>query len=170
MGTSRIYFVDRYQEFSIYDVDFTPIPTVDQKPPAIAGIHFFGIVQYIGNDRTEDWTEFYAALFGFAVLPNAHRFGILPKGRILRSPCESFFVQLIEPEPGVLDIEDDECLQRIGLGAADVPVAIEALRGRGVEFFSSGGPERDARGALSRTVMGSVSFELVHNVRDSAPG
>lgn len=170
VGTSRIYFVDRYQEFSIYDVDFTPIPTVDQKPPAIAGIYFFGIVQYIGNDRTEDWTEFYAALFGFAVLPDAHRFGILPKGRILRSPCESFFVQLIEPEPSVLDIEDDECLQRIGLGAADVPVAIEALRGRGVEFFSSGGPERDARGALSRTVMGSVSFELVHNVRDSAPG
>ena len=46
--------------------------------------------------------------------------------------------------------------------------AIEALRGRGVEFVSSGGPERDARGALTRTVMGSVSFELVHNVRAGA--
>ena len=54
VGTSRIYFVDRHKEFSIYDVDFTPIPTVDQRPPAIAGLHFFGIVQYIGNDRTED--------------------------------------------------------------------------------------------------------------------
>jgi 4-hydroxyphenylpyruvate dioxygenase len=170
VGTSRIYFVDRYREFSIYDVDFTPIPTVDQKPPAVAGMHFFGIVQYIGNDRTEDWTEFYAVLLGFAVLPDAQRFGILPKGRILRSPCDSFFVQLIEPEPGVLDVEDDECLQRIGLGAADVPAAIEALRGRGVEFVSSGGPERDARGALTRTMMGSVSFELVHNVRAGAQG
>ncbi len=168
VGTSRIYFVDRYREFSIYDVDFTPIPTVDQKPPAVAGLHFFGIVQYIGNDRTEDWTEFYAALLGFTVLPDAQRFGILPKGRILQSPCDSFFVQLIEPEPGVLDVEDDECLQRVGLGAADVPAAIEALRGRGVEFVSSGGPERDARGALTRTVMGSVSFELVHNVRAGA--
>ncbi|MCP5280026.1 MAG: 4-hydroxyphenylpyruvate dioxygenase [Rhodoferax sp.] len=170
VGTSRIYFVDRYREFSIYDVDFTPIPTVDQKPPAVAGLHFFGIVQYIGNDRTEDWTEFYAALLGFTVLPDAQRFGILPKGRILQSPCDSFFVQLIEPEPGVLDVEDDECLQRVGLGAADVPAAIEALRGRGVEFVSSGGPERDARGALTRTVMGSVSFELVHNVRAGAQG
>lgn len=170
VGTSRIYFVDRYREFSIYDVDFTPIPTVDQKPPAVAGLHFFGIVQYIGNDRTEDWTEFYAALLGFTVLPDAQRFGILPKGRILQSPCDSFFLQLIEPEPGVLDVEDDECLQRIGLGAADVPAAIEALRGRGVEFVSSGGPERDARGALTRTMMGSVTFELVHNVRAGAPG
>src|SRR5690606_19632602 len=74
VGTSRIYFVDRYREFSIYDVDFTPIPTVDQHPPAIAGLHFFGIVQYIGNDRTDDWTEFYASLFGFHVLPDALRF------------------------------------------------------------------------------------------------
>ena len=26
VGTSRIYFVDRYKEFSIYEVDFTAIP------------------------------------------------------------------------------------------------------------------------------------------------
>jgi len=169
-GTSRIYFVDRYQEFSIYDVDFTPIPTVEQHPDAIAGMHVFGIVQYIGNDRTEDWTEFYTALFGFVMLPDAQRFGILPKGRILQSPCMSFFLQLIEPEPGVLDVEDDECLQRIGLGVPDVPVAIAALRARGVEFVASGGTERDARGALTRTMMGSVTFELVHNPRAVALG
>lgn len=170
VGTSRIYFVDRYKEFSIYDVDFTAIPTVDQQPPAIAGMHFFGIVQYIGNDRTEDWTEFYAALFGFSVLPDEQRFGILPKGRILQSPCNSFFVQLIEPEPGVLDVEDDECLQRIGLGTPDVPAAVEALRARGVEFVRSGAAPLDQRGALTRSMMGGVTFELVHNARASAQG
>ena len=63
----------------------------------------------------------------FTCLPDAQRFGILPKGRILQSPCSSFFLQLIEPEPGVLDVEDDECLQRIGLGTPDVPAAVEAL-------------------------------------------
>ncbi|HEY5309585.1 MAG TPA: 4-hydroxyphenylpyruvate dioxygenase, partial [Casimicrobiaceae bacterium] len=62
VGSSRIYFVDRYREFSIYDVDFTPTPTVDPHPPALAGLHWFGVVQYIGNDRTEDWTQFYAQL------------------------------------------------------------------------------------------------------------
>ena len=30
-------------------------------------------------------------------LPNDVRFGILPKGRILRSPCRTFYLQLIEP-------------------------------------------------------------------------
>src|SRR5512147_1412891 len=37
VGESLIYFVDRYREFSIYDVDFRPIPTVEPHPPAIAG-------------------------------------------------------------------------------------------------------------------------------------
>jgi 4-hydroxyphenylpyruvate dioxygenase len=165
VGTSRIYFVDRHKEFSIYDVDFTPIPTVDQRPPAIAGLHFFGIVQYIGNYRTEDWTEFYSALFGFSPLPAEERFGILPKGRILRSPCGTFYLQLIEPEPGVLDVEDDECLHRIGLGTPDVPATVALLRQRGVEFVASKGVELEGRGALTRTVMGSVMFELVHDDR-----
>jgi 4-hydroxyphenylpyruvate dioxygenase len=176
VGTSRIYFVDRHREFSIYDVDFTPIPTVDQRPPAVAGLHFFGIVQYIGNDRTEDWTEFYSALFGFTALPAEERFGILPKGRILRSPHNnevgdtsgSFYLQLIEPEPGVLDVEDDECLQRMGLGTPDVPATVAQLRARGVEFLASKGADADARGALTRTVMGSVMFELVHHEKASA--
>jgi 4-hydroxyphenylpyruvate dioxygenase len=57
VGSSRIYFVDRYRDFSIYDVDFTLIPTVDPRPPALAGMRWFGIVQYIGSDRMEDWTE-----------------------------------------------------------------------------------------------------------------
>ena len=34
VGASRIYFVDRWKEFSIYDVDFVPIPTVNPRPPA----------------------------------------------------------------------------------------------------------------------------------------
>ena len=170
VGTSRIYFVDRHKEFSIYDVDFTPIPTIDQKPPALAGLHFFGIVQYIGNDRTEDWTEFYAALFGFSALPAEQRFGILPKGRILQSPCQSFYLQLIEPEPGVLDVEDDECLQRIGLGTPDVPATVAQLRERGVEFVASKGVEADQRGALTRTAMGSVMFELVQDDRTVVRG
>lgn len=76
-GGSHIYFVDRYREFSIYDVDFTLIPTVDPKPPAITGLHFFGVVQHIGRDRTEEWLEFYRELFNFSALPDEQRFGIL---------------------------------------------------------------------------------------------
>jgi len=168
VGKSRIYFVDRYDKFSIYDVDFVPIPTVDQHPPAVAGLHFFGVVQYIGNDRTQDWAEFYRELFGFTEVPAGQRFGVLPKGRILQSPCPAqsrFYVQLIEPEAGVLDVEDDENLQRIALGTADVLATVTELGQRGVEFVQSRGVKTEDRGALTRSWLQSVSFELVHDER-----
>ena len=165
VGMSRIYFVDRYREFSIYDVDFVPIPTVEHAPPALAGLHWFGLVQYIGDGRMEDWTEFYRELFAFDVLPDEQRFGILPKGRILRSPCQSFYWQLIEPDPGNLDVDADERLARVGLGAPDVPAAVRALRARGVEFVEAASLHSDARGALTRTQLGGATFELVHDGR-----
>jgi 4-hydroxyphenylpyruvate dioxygenase len=163
VGASRIYFVDRYREFSIYDVDFVPIPAVEHAPPALAGLHWFGVVQYIGNDRMEDWTEFYSELFAFDVLPDEQRFGILPKGRILRSPCRSFYLQLIEPEPGIVDVEGDESLHRIGLGASDIGAAVRALRARGVEFVEASDLHTEPRGALTKSWLGGVMFELVHD-------
>jgi 4-hydroxyphenylpyruvate dioxygenase len=161
VGASRIYFVDRWQDFSIYDVDFVKIPTVDAKPPALAGLHWFGIVQYIGNERTEDWAEFYRELFGFRDLPDHERFGILPKGRVLQSPCKTFYLQLIEPEPGILDVEGDESLQRVAFGCPDVLAASTALRGRGVEFVESKGVHTGDKGALTKSYLGGVMFELV---------
>ena len=167
VGASRLYFVDRSQDFSIWDVDFVPIPTVDPQPPVLAGLHWFGIVQYIGSDRMDDWAEFYRELFGFDELPDEQRFGILPKGRILRSPCRSFYLQLIEPEPGVDEVASEETLQRMGLGTADVSAAVAALKARGVEFVESGELHSDARGALTTTWLGGVMFELVHDNRES---
>lgn len=164
-GGSRIYFVDRYKEFSIYDVDFVPIPTVDQHPPATAGIHFFGIVQYIGPERTNDWIEFYSELFGTEVIPDEQRFGIMPKGTLLRTPSldpsQRFMLQLVEPPVNVHDA--DEKLQRIGLGVPDVLAAVKALRSLGVEFVETEAAHTEQRGAISKTYLGSVVFELVHS-------
>ena len=165
VGASRLYFVDRYQDFSIYDVDFTLIPTVDPKPPALTGMHWFGVVQYIGNDRMEDWTEFYDELFGFKTLPDDKRYGILPKGRVLQSPCGSFYLQLIEPEPGILDAEGEESLQRVGFGTPDVLATVAALRQRGVGFVESQGVHSETRGALTQSYLGGAMFELVHHAR-----
>jgi 4-hydroxyphenylpyruvate dioxygenase len=165
VGSSRIYFVDRYRDFSIYDVDFTLIPTVDPNPPALTGMRWFGIVQYIGNDRMEDWTEFYSELMGFVPLPDEQRYGVLPKGRILRSPDGSFFLQLIEPKPGILDVEPEESLHRVGLGTPDVLATVNALRERGVTFVESEGVHSDPRGALTQAQLGGVMFELVHDER-----
>jgi 4-hydroxyphenylpyruvate dioxygenase len=159
-GASRLYFIDRWREFSIYDVDFVPVPTVDPVVPAVAGLHWFGVVQYVGPDRSADWCEFYSALFGFNELPADERFGILPKGSVLASPCGTLYLQLIEPDTLVVD-DTGERLQRVALGAPDVPAAVKALRTRGVDFVETDQLHTEVRGALTRPVLGGVMFELV---------
>jgi 4-hydroxyphenylpyruvate dioxygenase len=163
VGESLIYFVDRYDEFSIYDVDFLAIPTVDQHPPALGGLHFFGIVQYIGADRTADWVEFYSQIFGFAPLPDSVRFGILPRGLLLQSPCRGFYLQLIEPDEVARYSPAEEHLQRIGFGTPDVLATVGILQKRGIEFLVSEKVQASERGALTTASLGSVMFELVHD-------
>jgi 4-hydroxyphenylpyruvate dioxygenase len=166
VGSSRLYFVDRHREFSIYDVDFIAIPGVDPQPPALNGLHLFGLVQYIGLDRTADWTAFYGALLGFAELPAGRDFGVLTSGVILASPCGTFFWQLIEPDPDLAGFDHDESLQRVAFGCRDVPATVAMLRGRGVEFVESAhGVRTSERGALTRPQLGGVVFELVHDPR-----
>jgi 4-hydroxyphenylpyruvate dioxygenase len=158
---ARIYFVDRYREFSIYDVDFIPIPTVEPRVPAIGGMGYFGLVQYIGRDRTEDWCEFWRHLFAFTVLPEGERYGILPKGTLLKSPCGTFMIQLVEPEMKALVSDEEELFHRIGFGTPDVPGTVAELRRRGVEFVESAQTHTGARGALTRHYLHSLLFELV---------
>jgi 4-hydroxyphenylpyruvate dioxygenase len=165
VGGSRIYFVDRYREFSIYDVDFLPIPGVERNPPAVAGMHFFGIVQYIGAGRAYDWLEFYQELFGIKAIPDEQRFGIMPAGKLLRAPAlqpaNRFMLQVIEPEADSLDTS--ERLQRIGLGVPDVLAAVRALRALGMEFVETEAAHTERRGAITKTYLGGVVFELVHS-------
>ena len=161
VGESLVYFVDRHDKFSIYDVDFNTIPTVDPHPPALCGLHFFGLVQYVGTDRTADWVAFYSQIFGFTALPNKVRFGIMPKGLLLQSPCRNFFLQLIEPDETARFAPMEEHLQRIGLGTPDVMAAVADLERRGVEFLATEQVHSSERGALTKPLLGSVMFELV---------
>lgn len=160
-GSARFYFIDRWHDYSVFDIDFSPIPTVDMHPPALAGMGYFGVVQYIGADRSDDWTAYFKTLFGFEPIPDDERFGIMPKGKVMRSPCGTFLWQLVEPDPWMYDT-GEERLQRIGIGVPDVPAAVAVLRERGIEFVDAKELHPEDRGALTRPLLGSVAFELVH--------
>jgi len=161
VGESLIYFVDRYRDFSIYDVDFVFQENADPSPPALAGLHWFGVVQAILNDRTADWLDFYENLFGFTELPRGQYFGVLPKGTLLESPCRKFYLQLVEPPEGADEIHWEEGLLRVGLGARDVPAATKALKKRGIVFIDRGPVQPSDKGALTQVYLGGVTFELV---------
>jgi 4-hydroxyphenylpyruvate dioxygenase len=160
VGDSLVYFVDRYRDFSIYDVDFVPLAATEPKPPALSGLHWFGVVQAILGERTRDWMDFYETLFGFSVLPQGRYFGVLPNGTLLESPCHKFYLQLIEPPPESA-VRWEEGLVRVGLGARDLPAAVRALTERGIVFVDRGAVQPSDRGALTRLYLGSVTFELV---------
>ncbi|MGH7301731.1 MAG: 4-hydroxyphenylpyruvate dioxygenase [Candidatus Rokuibacteriota bacterium] len=160
VGDSLVYFVERYRDFSIYDVDFVPLAATEPKPPALAGLHWFGVVQAILGERTRDWIDFYETLFGFSVLPQGRYFGVLPNGTLLESPCHKLYLQLIEPPPESA-VRWDEGLVRLGLGARDVPAAVRALTERGIVFVDRGAVQPSDKGALTQVYLGGVTFELV---------
>ena len=91
----------------------------------------------------------------------------MPAGKLLRAPAlqpaNRFMLQVIEPEADSLDTS--ERLQRIGLGVPDVLAAVRALRALGMEFVETEGAHTERRGAITRTYLGGVVFELVHSVR-----
>lgn len=159
VGDSVIYFVDRYQEFSIYDVDFKKLPTAGTEHAAIAGMHFFGIVQAIEEARTKEWVDFYQELFGFTVLPQGQYFGVLPKGTLLESPCRKFYLQLVEPPEQAAVLAWQEKLTRVGFGAPDIAELVRQLSHRGVNFVESNSVHTSDRGAVS--YLGGTSFEFV---------
>jgi hypothetical protein len=51
---------------------------------------------------------------------------------------------------------------------ADVGEAVKVLKAQGVEFVESSQLHPEDRGALTRGMLGSVSFELVHQTKSSA--
>ena len=161
VGDSILYFVDRVRDFSIYDVDFKPLPQVDSAPPALAGMHFFGVVQTIGRERTPEWIDFYQQLMDFRPLPEGRFFGVLPKGMLLESPCHSFYLQLIEPPEGAAGLQWEEQLVRIGIGAPDVPAAVRSLQQRGIVFVDRAAAGASEKGALTQLYKGGICFELV---------
>lgn len=165
VGGSRLYLIDRYHDFSIYDVDFVPIPGVDPRPPALFDLRLFGLVQYIGLGRSGDWTAFYETLLGATPIPDEERFGIMPSGHLLRvpgrRPGNGFLLQLVEPPVDALD--EREHWQRIGIGVGDVLAAVRTLRERGVAFVESEAVHAERRGAITKAYLGGVVFELVQD-------
>jgi len=107
VGDSLIYFVDA-TDFSIYDVDFVSLAGTDPRPPAIAGLHYFGVVQ-ASSPTGPPTADFYQSLFGFSVLPRASISASCRRAPLLESPAASSILQLDRAgRPGSEEIRWDE--------------------------------------------------------------
>jgi 4-hydroxyphenylpyruvate dioxygenase len=140
IGGSLIYFVDRYGERSIYDVDFKP---VTPEPLERAGLmQIDHLTHNVHRGRMDHWTAFYEKLFNFREIRyfdiEGKKTGLF--SRALTSPCGKIRIPINESQDDKSQIEEylreyrGEGIQHIALSTDDIYRTVDVLRARGVAF------------------------------------
>ena len=140
IGGSLIYFVDRYGDRSIYDVDFKPVP---QQPLERAGLTYVDhLTHNVHRGNMDKWCGFYERLFNFREIRyfdiEGKKTGLF--SRALTSPCGKIRIPINESQDDKSQIEEylqeyrGEGIQHIALGTPDIVRTVDVLRGQGVQF------------------------------------
>jgi 4-hydroxyphenylpyruvate dioxygenase len=140
IGGSLIYFVDRYGERSIYDVDFKPVAP---QPLERAGLlHIDHLTHNVHRGHMDQWTGFYERLFNFREIRyfdiEGKKTGLI--SRALTSPCGKIRIPINESQDDKSQIEEylreyrGEGIQHIALSTNDIYRTVNVLRSRGVAF------------------------------------
>ena len=164
VGDSLIYFVDRYQRLLDLRRRFRAAAGRRRSArPRSRGMHYFGVVQAILEDRTARLDR---------VLHGALRLLGASGGQVFRHHAEGHAAR--EPLPQVLPAADRASariartssgtrrLLRIGLGAPDVRAAVARAAASAASSSSTASPIQPSdKGALTQVYLGGVTFELV---------
>src|SRR3546814_11377230 len=70
IGGSLIYLVARYEEQSIYDVDFKPIPGVDQRAKGVGLTFIDHLTHNVTSGNMDKLAGYYERLFNFRPVQN----------------------------------------------------------------------------------------------------
>jgi 4-hydroxyphenylpyruvate dioxygenase len=142
IGGSLLYFVDRYGDHTIYDVDFLPLGPGD-APPALVGL---GAIDHLTHNvhqgRMTEWARFYERLFNFRETRYFDIEGKLTglRSKAMTSPCGKIRIPINESADARSQIAEylaayrGEGIQHIALATPDIYGAVETLRQRGVRF------------------------------------
>ena len=153
IGGSLIYFVDRYGDRSIYDVDFKP---VNVQPLERAGlVEIDHLTHNVHRGNMDKWCEFYERLFNFREIRyfdiEGKKTGLF--SRALTSPCGKIRIPINESQDDKSQIEEylreyrGEGIQHIALSTADIYHTVDVLRGRDVAFQDTPDTYYDSVGA-----------------------
>ena len=143
-GGSRIYFVDRYKEFSIYDVDFVSIAGARTEGVGLTRIDH--LTHNVRAGHMDAWASFYERIFGFREIRyfdiRGQHTGL--HSRAMVSPCGKIRIPINEEgneKAGqiqeYLDMYRGEGIQHVALGSADLFRTVDALKARGVKLLDT---------------------------------
>jgi 4-hydroxyphenylpyruvate dioxygenase len=146
IGDSLIYLVDRYPGngtgLSIYDVDFVPLPGVDQHPRGAGLTYIDHLTHNVHRGRMEEWASFYERLFNFRELRYFDIEGQLTglKSKAMTSPCGKIRIPINESADDKSQIQEylvayhGEGIQHVALGTDGIYATVETMRASGVAF------------------------------------
>ena len=150
IGDSLIYLVDRYPGaqgdtgagVSIYDIDFVPLPGVDQHPRGAGLTTIDHLTHNVHRGRMDEWAGFYERLFNFREVRYFDIEGKLTglKSKAMTSPCGKIRIPINESSDDKSQIQEylvayrGEGIQHIALGTDDIYACVEKLRRIGVDF------------------------------------
>lgn len=143
IGGSLIYLVDLYGEHNIYDVDFTPLPGVDQHPQGLGLQTIDHLTHNVSRGHMDTWAGFYETLFNFRQIRyfdiEGRHTGL--HSRAMVSPCGKIRIPINESSDDKSQIEEflkeynGEGIQHIALSTVDIYRSVEAIRAKGIEFM-----------------------------------
>ena len=150
IGDSLIYLVDRYPgspangggQVSIYDIDFLPLPAVDQHPQGTGLTYIDHLTHNVHRGRMNEWAEFYSGIFNFREIRYFDIEGKLTglKSKAMTSPCGKIRIPINESSDDKSQIQEylvayrGEGIQHVALGTRDIFASVEQLRERAVVF------------------------------------
>ena len=150
IGDSLIYLVDRYDgspanaggTVSIYDIDFIPLPGVDQHPPGAGLTYIDHLTHNVHRGRMGEWADYYARIFNFREIRYFDIEGKLTglKSKAMTSPCGKIRIPINESSDDKSQIQEylvayhGEGIQHVALGTKDIFATVETLRKQAVVF------------------------------------
>ncbi len=143
IGGSLLYLVDRYGEHSIYDVDFIPLPGVDQRPTGCGLAAIDHLTHNVYRGHMDEWAGFYQRVFNFREIRYFDIEGKLTglKSKAMTSPCGKIRIPINESADDKSQIEEylreykGEGIQHIALSTEDIYASVENLKSRGIRFM-----------------------------------
>ncbi len=169
IGGSLIYFVDRYGERSIYDVDFKPVTPEPLERSGLKQIDH--LTHNVHRGRMDHWTAFYEKLFNFREIRyfdiEGKKTGLF--SRALTSPCGKIRIPINESQDDKSQIEEylreyrGEGIQHIALSTDDIYRTVDVLRARGVAFQDT--PETYYEGVDARVAGHGENIEELRRRR-----
>src|SRR5882724_8656784 len=145
IGNSVLYFLDRYGDQSIYDVDFKFFEDVDPHPQGVGLFELDHLTHNVERGNMDVWSGFYEKIGNFRQI---RYFDIEGKqtglfSRAMTSPCGKIRIPINESADDKSQIEEflrqyrGEGIQHIALGTKDIYKTVQGLRDRGVQFMDT---------------------------------